>query len=57
LWASLNDHLAHVIEHIPADRLPTECRIGRDEPARLDWWVRDYVRHLRHHLEQILGPV
>ena len=56
LWAGLNGHLAYVIEHLPADRLSTECRIGSETPAGLEWWVRDYVRHLRHHLGQILGP-
>jgi hypothetical protein len=25
------------------------------EPAPLEWWMRDYVRHLRHHLAQLLG--
>lgn len=56
LWAGLNGHLAHVIEHIPLMCLSTEVLIGTSEPATLEWWVRDYVRHLRHHLGQILGP-
>jgi hypothetical protein len=24
-----------------------------DQPASLDWFMRDYVRHLTHHLAQI----
>ncbi len=55
LWAALNGHIAHVVEHIPADRLTTEVRIGAEKPASLDWLVRDYVSHMRHHLDQILG--
>jgi hypothetical protein len=56
LWAGLNDHLAHVISGIPPERLETPCRIGGSEPLTLEFLVRDYVRHLRHHLQQILDP-
>jgi hypothetical protein len=52
LWVGLNRHLAAVIETLPADKLQTPCSIGGREPASLEWWTRDYVRHLRHHLEQ-----
>jgi len=55
VWAGLNDHLAHVIARVPRDRLGTRCVIGDNEPATLEWWMRDYVRHLRHHLAQLLG--
>jgi hypothetical protein len=55
LWATLNIHIAHVIAHLPPHLLSTECRIGSDEPASLEWLARDYLRHLRHHLGQILG--
>jgi hypothetical protein len=33
--------------------MQTPCVIGDGEPQPLDWWVRDYLRHLRHHLLQI----
>jgi hypothetical protein len=53
LWVALNRHLAAVIESVPADRLATPCRIGTGEPAPLEWWMRDYLRHLKHHLAQL----
>jgi len=56
LWAELNRHLAHVISRIPSDRLGTPCRIGESQSMTLDFIVRDYVKHLRHHLAQILDP-
>jgi hypothetical protein len=56
LWAELNRHLAHVIGRIDDARLATPCRIGASQPLTLEFIVRDYVRHLRHHLEQILDP-
>jgi DinB superfamily len=56
LWAQLNEHLAHVIGRIPAERLDTPCRIGNSSDHALELIVRDYVVHLRHHLGQILDP-
>jgi hypothetical protein len=55
LWSGLNLHLAHVMERIPEGERAKVCRIGDDPPVTLEFIVRDYVVHLRHHLEQILG--
>jgi hypothetical protein len=52
LWLALNLHVAAVIEHVPSEKLQTPCTIGDHEPASLEWWMRDYIRHLRHHLAQ-----
>jgi hypothetical protein len=54
IWASLNRHVAYVIASVPPERLRTRCVIGDNEPASLEWLMRDYVRHLRHHLAQLL---
>ena len=56
LWAELNGQIAHVIGRVPPERLATPCRIGDGPPVPLEFVARDYVRHLRHHLEQILEP-
>jgi hypothetical protein len=53
LWESYNRHVAHVIAHIPDDRREVSCAIGADPPVTLVFLAQDYVRHLRHHLEQI----
>lgn len=53
LWEQLNRHIAHVMANVPAGRLETKCVIGDDDPVTLDWLMSDYVRHLRHHLNQI----
>jgi len=55
LWVGLNRHVAQIIEGVPPVRLSTRCVIGDAEPATLEWWMRDYLRHLRHHLAQIEG--
>lgn len=54
LWAALNLHVAHAIEGVPEGRLATPCTIGHDAPATLEWVMHDYLRHMRHHLDQIL---
>jgi hypothetical protein len=53
LWAALNRHFAHAVEAVPATKLTTPCAAGDEEPKPLEWWIRDYVRHLRHHVAQI----
>ena len=55
LWVALNRHVAAVVEALPAEKLQTSCTIGDREPAPLEWWLRDYLRHLKHHLGQLEG--
>jgi hypothetical protein len=55
LWTALNRQVAYVMAAVPPERLQTRCVIGDNEPAPLEWWMRDYVRHLRHHLAQLLN--
>ncbi|HEY2390956.1 MAG TPA: DinB family protein [Candidatus Angelobacter sp.] len=54
-WASYNRFLAHVINSLPADVANITCHIGNNAPATLGWIAEDYVAHLKHHLNQILG--
>ena len=53
LWAAYNRFLAHVIAHIPADKLETPCRIGSGNPVTLRYLAEDYLAHMLHHLRQI----
>jgi len=53
LWTDYNLYLAHVIAHLPADKLAAHCRIGEDKPVTLSFLAEDYLRHLSHHLGQI----
>jgi len=54
LWAALNRHLSHVVGRIDPRALETPCAIGDGAPVSLRFVAEDYVRHLRHHLEQIV---
>lgn len=64
LWRAFNLHLAHVMERTPAsslERRHTEHNLDqiaweavpREEPTTLEYLMRDYVGHLKHHLRQI----
>jgi len=67
LWRYYNLHLAHVIA-VVSDQRREQVRtshniqeigfkiVGHDQPVTLDFLMRDYVDHLRHHLSQILDP-
>lgn len=55
-WAAYNRFLAHVINSLPAEAAKVTCNIGDNKPATLGWIAQDYVEHLKHHLNQILGP-
>lgn len=66
LWESFNRHIAHVMDAIP-DAVRTRPHrkhnlheiawqtVPLSQPATLDYFLHDYVAHMRHHLRQILG--
>ena len=54
LWKSYNLHLLHLVASIPETALHNYCFIGDNEPVTLEFLVEDYVKHLKHHVEQIL---
>lgn len=53
LWATINRHLAHLISRVPPARFSTLCRIGERAPVTLEALIRDYIRHMEHHLCQL----
>jgi hypothetical protein len=65
LWMTYNLHLAHVIANLSDDLLlRVHCvhsldrlawrAVPKDVPTTLDYFVRDYAGHMRHHLAQAL---
>ncbi len=55
LWQAYNRHLLHVMAAVPESRYRHRCHSGDREPATLRDHMVDYVRHLDHHLAQILA--
>ena len=66
LWKHYNLHLLHLASHIPAhvltqprgehnlDQIAWQ-RVEKNQPATLEYFIRDYAGHLRHHLSQIFA--
>jgi len=54
-WFEYNAFLAGLVNGIPRDRLETRCFIGAGVPVTLRFVIEDYVLHMRHHIDQLLG--
>ena len=64
LWRHYNLHLVHLMSNVPEQTL-TKLRtrhnlhqlawrtVEESEPVTLEYFMRDYVQHLQHHLDQI----
>lgn len=52
-WLAYNRHLLHIMSHAAPERLNSIVRVGGDDPVSLEFVMIDYVRHLKHHLEQL----
>jgi len=55
LWSSYNRFLAHVLGLLPEAAREYTVRVGSNPPGSLLWLAADYVEHLKHHLNQVLG--
>ena len=64
LWRTYNLHLHHVMSHADQAKLNTPCTlhtlqeiafktVPKSEPVTLEYLMKDYVEHLKHHLAQI----
>ena len=67
LWRAYNLHLHHLMTHADQAKLSTPCTlhtlqeiafktVPKSEPVTLEYLMKDYVVHLKHHLGQILEP-
>ena len=55
VWYYANRHLAHTIGNIKPATLGNVVDMGNPKPATLQYVAEDYLRHLRHHLDQIFS--
>lgn len=68
LWHFYNRHILHIIESTPEEQR-TKLRakhnlhqiaselLKEDEPVTLEWFMRDYLDHMKKHLGQIFESV
>jgi DinB superfamily len=54
-WTIYNIHLIHLASRIPASHLNRNGK-GKDGTLNtLAWYIEDYVKHMEHHLRQIVN--
>ena len=64
LWRAYNLHLHHVMTHAAKEKMTTPCTlhtlqeiafktVPQSEAVTLEYLMKDYVDHLKHHLNQI----
>jgi hypothetical protein len=54
-WRGQNELLCEAVERIPEERFGALCRVGDGAPVTLRFLVEDYLVHLHHHVQQIVG--
>ena len=54
LWRVFNQHLVHLIRTVDAAALKHTWRAPDGEIVTLEFIMRDYIVHMKHHLDQIL---
>jgi hypothetical protein len=57
LWYFYNKHLSRVIANMDNGSLENTCDMGYSEEKSLRFVVEDYIRHLQHHINQIVSGV
>jgi len=56
LWILINSRIAAVLKQMPSNSYAKECDTGKNSVSlhSLEWLADDYVKHLKHHLNQII---
>jgi hypothetical protein len=55
-WKLINERIADVLTNMPAENYWHECDTCKQvsELHKLDWLAADYVKHMKHHINQII---
>lgn len=58
-WQIMNHMIANVLRNISAEDEERQCNTGIDgeELYSLKWLAQDYLKHLDHHIKQVLPDV
>jgi len=52
LWYLLNKQAVEIIKNTKPEMARRQCLAG--EPQTIEWLAADYIKHLRHHIHQVL---
>ena len=53
LWRLINLRICAVLENMPEKNYSKECNTGTLHT--LEWLAQDYLKHLKHHINQIIS--
>lgn len=53
-WRIVNTKICNVLSQMPAGNYHKLCDFGDGKLLTLQWLASDYVKHLKHHLNQII---
>ncbi len=56
LWALINGRISAILDQMPPSNYYKTCNTSSDSTQlrSLEWLAEDYVRHLKHHINQII---
>ena len=54
-WLEYNSFVAVFLTRVPETKLQTACFVGSGEAVSLQFLVEDYILHMQHHIDHLLG--
>ena len=56
LWKLINERICSVLSNMPEENYQKESNTGKTEVQlhTLKWLAEDYVKHMKHHLNQVM---
>jgi hypothetical protein len=56
LWMLVNYRISVVLENMPETSYAKQCNTGKgmEQLYTLEWLAQDYVKHLKHHINQVV---
>lgn len=54
LWHLYNLHLSHIIAYVVPEKLQHQITIEEVGPFTLEFIMKDYIEHLKHHLKAVI---
>lgn len=57
MWKLVNQQIANVLLNMSPDKYEKTCNTSKEgtELKSLEWLAQDYVKHLKHHLNQVIA--
>ncbi len=56
LWRLLNERITSILREMPTENHDRTCNTGKEISSlhSIQWLAEDYVKHLKHHINQII---